>query len=91
MSYNCKYSIKVCFGGTMKKHLHKFETTMWLFIKFVFYITLMFAFLHVMGKDSIQINRTTIDLRYPPVENAWYYGVNVCRRGFIVFVSIWEI
>ena len=41
----------------MKKHLHKFETTMWLFIKFVFYITLMFAFLHVMGKDSIGLTR----------------------------------
>ena len=41
----------------MKKHLHKFETTMWLSIKFVFYILLMYAFLHVMGKDSIGLTR----------------------------------
>ena len=41
----------------MKKHLYKFETTMWLSIKFVFYILLMYAFLHVMGKDSIGLTR----------------------------------
>lgn len=41
----------------MKKHLHKFETTMWLFIKFVFYISLMFAFLSIMGRESIGLTR----------------------------------
>lgn len=41
----------------MKKHLHKFETTMWLFIKFVLYISLMFAFLIIMGKDSVGLTR----------------------------------
>ncbi len=41
----------------MKKHLHKFETTMWLLIKLVFYILLMLAFLHVMGKESIGLTR----------------------------------
>lgn len=41
----------------MKKHLHKFETTMWLLIKFVFYVLLMYAFLHIMGKDSIGLTR----------------------------------
>lgn len=41
----------------MKKHLHKFETTMWLFIKFVFYISLMFAFMSIMGKESIGLTR----------------------------------
>ena len=45
------------FGGAMKKHLYKFETTMWLSIKFVFYILLMYAFLHIMGKDSIGLTR----------------------------------
>lgn len=41
----------------MKKHLHKFETTMWLFIKFVFYISLMVTFLVIMGRDSIGLTR----------------------------------
>ena len=41
----------------MKKHLHKFETTMWLFIKFVFYILLMAAFLQIMGQDNIGLTR----------------------------------
>lgn len=41
----------------MKKHLHKFETTMWLFIKFVLYISLMFAFLIIMGRDSVGLTR----------------------------------
>lgn len=41
----------------MKKHLYKFETTMWLSIKFVFYILLMLAFLRIMGKDSIGLTR----------------------------------
>lgn len=41
----------------MKKHLHKFETTMWLFIKFVFYMLLMSAFLQIMGRESIGLTR----------------------------------
>ena len=41
----------------MKKHLHKFETTMWLFIKFVLYILLMLVFTNIMGKDSIGLTR----------------------------------
>lgn len=41
----------------MKKHLHKFETTMWLFIRTVLYLSLMLAFLRVMGRDSIGLTR----------------------------------
>lgn len=41
----------------MKKHLHKFETTLWLFIKAVFYISLMMAFVVVLGRDSIGLTR----------------------------------
>lgn len=41
----------------MKKHLHKFETTLWLFIKFIFYISLMMAFVRIMGRESIGLTR----------------------------------
>ncbi|MDO5590724.1 MAG: sugar transferase [Lachnospiraceae bacterium] len=41
----------------MKKHLHKFETTMWLFIKLVFYTSLMMTFVHVLGRESIGLTR----------------------------------
>ncbi len=41
----------------MRKHLHKFETTMWLFIKIVFFMSLMYAFLYIMGKESIGLTR----------------------------------
>ena len=41
----------------MKKHLHKFETTLWLFIKAVFYILLMLAFVRVFDEVSIGLTR----------------------------------
>ena len=41
----------------MKKHLHKFETTMWLLIKLLLYITLLSIFIIVMGKESIGLTR----------------------------------
>lgn len=41
----------------MKKHLHKFETTMWLAIKGVLYFSLMAAFVFTLGKDSIGLTR----------------------------------
>ena len=41
----------------MKKHLHKFETTLWLFIKAVFYILLMLAFISVFDEVSIGLTR----------------------------------
>lgn len=41
----------------MKKHLHKFETTMWLFIKLVFYLLLMGTFIYIMGRESIGLTR----------------------------------
>ena len=41
----------------MKNHLHKFETTLWLFIKAVFYILLMLAFISVFDEVSIGLTR----------------------------------
>lgn len=41
----------------MKKHLHKFETTLWLFIKAVFYILLMLAFISIFDEVSIGLTR----------------------------------
>lgn len=41
----------------MKKHLHKFETVLWSFIKAVLYISLLFVFIKVLGKESIGLTR----------------------------------
>lgn len=41
----------------MKKHLHKFETTLWLFIKAIFYILLMLAFISIFDEVSIGLTR----------------------------------
>ena len=37
----------------MNKHLHKFETMMWLFIKAVLYIFLLVIFMKVLGRENI--------------------------------------
>lgn len=41
----------------MKKHLHKFETTLWLIIKAVLYFFIMATFISVMGRLSIGLTR----------------------------------
>lgn len=41
----------------MKKHLYKFETTLWLFIKAILYLSLMGAFVKIMGRESIGLTR----------------------------------
>ena len=41
----------------MKKHLHKFETTMWLAVKAILYFSLLAIFVIVMGKESIGMTR----------------------------------
>lgn len=41
----------------MKKHLHKFETTMWLFIKILLCVTLMFSFTRILGQENIGLTR----------------------------------
>ena len=41
----------------MRKHLHKFETTMWIYIKGFLYISLLMIFIIVMGKGSIGLTR----------------------------------
>ena len=41
----------------MKKHLHKFESTLWLFIKSVFYILLLAAFIIVQRQENIGLRR----------------------------------
>lgn len=41
----------------MKKHLHKFETTLWLFIKAVLYLSMMVVFIKVLGRESIGLTR----------------------------------
>lgn len=46
------------FGGEqMKKHLHKFETTMWLFIKILLCVTLMLSFTRILGQENIGLTR----------------------------------
>lgn len=41
----------------MKKHLHKFESTLWLFIKIVFYSLLLAAFIIVQRQENIGLRR----------------------------------
>lgn len=41
----------------MKKHLHKFETTLWLFIRFLLYISLLMIFTRILGRESIGLTR----------------------------------
>ena len=41
----------------MKKHLHKFESTLWLAIKFVLYFLLLATFIIVLGKENIGLTR----------------------------------
>lgn len=41
----------------MKKHLHKFETTMWLLVKGILYSSMLAIFVLVMGKESIGMTR----------------------------------
>ena len=41
----------------MKKHLHKFESTLWLVIKFLLYFLLLLTFIIVHGKENIGLTR----------------------------------
>lgn len=41
----------------MNKHLHKFETMLWLFIKALLYILLLVIFMKVLGKENIGLVR----------------------------------
>lgn len=41
----------------MKKHLHKFESTLWLLIKALLYFLLMAAFIIIMGRGNIGLTR----------------------------------
>lgn len=41
----------------MKKHLHKFESTLWLLIKALLYLSLMMTFIVVMGHKNIGLTR----------------------------------
>ena len=41
----------------MKKHIHKFETTLWLFIKAVLYFCLLFTFTRILGRETIGLTR----------------------------------
>ncbi len=41
----------------MKKHLHKFESTLWLVIKFLLYFLLLLTFIIVLGKENIGLTR----------------------------------
>lgn len=67
----------------MKKHLHKFETTLWLFIKFIFYISLMMAFVRIMGRESIGLTQI--------VPYTWNYRINIRDCWIAVPVCIREI
>ena len=41
----------------MKKHLHKFESTLWLVMKFLLYFLLLLTFIIVHGKENIGLTR----------------------------------
>lgn len=41
----------------MKKNLHKFETTLWIGIKVIFYLLLMGIFVKVLGRENIGLTR----------------------------------
>lgn len=41
----------------MKKHLYKFETTLWLFVKAVLYLSMLAAFIKILGRESIGLTR----------------------------------
>lgn len=41
----------------MKKSIYKFESTMWLMIKFLLYVALLMIFIFVLGKENIGLNR----------------------------------
>lgn len=41
----------------MKKNLYKFESTMWLLIKFALYVTLLMIFVIILGKENIGLTR----------------------------------
>lgn len=41
----------------MKKHLHKFETILWSFIKLILYVVLLLVFVKVLGRESIGLTR----------------------------------
>ena len=41
----------------LHKHLHKFESTLWLVIKLVFYFALLAAFILVQGQENIGLRR----------------------------------
>lgn len=51
----------ICIDSTwrrkMKKHLYKFETTLWLVVKAVLYFFVMAIFIYTMGKRSIGLTR----------------------------------
>lgn len=41
----------------MRKHLHKFETTMWIAIKAILYLSLLLIFIKIFGRESIGLTR----------------------------------
>lgn len=41
----------------MKKHLHKFESTLWLFLKCFLYISLLLIFIVVLGRGNVGLTR----------------------------------
>lgn len=41
----------------MKKHLYKFETTLWLVIKAVLYFSLMAVFMIILGRENVGLTR----------------------------------
>jgi len=41
----------------MKKHIHKFETTLWLAIKAILYVSVMAVFVFMLGKESIGLTK----------------------------------
>ncbi len=64
----------------MKKHLHKFETTMWIAIKAILYISLLIIFVKIFGRESIGLTRMSRTL-----------GITVSTFGIVgmLFLSVY--
>ncbi len=41
----------------MKKHLHKFESIFWIFVKIILYSLLLYVFVFILGRDNIGLTR----------------------------------
>ena len=65
-------------GEQMHKHLHKFETIMWLFIKAVLYILLLFIFMKVLGRENVGLVRLSRTMGITIMTSSLLNSVPLC-------------